>query len=578
MSVKLMFQERGQGLFLKDINPGNFPEKQLSVTPGVHAYNGSCLELFVKWQSYEIRVQVLGNEQLSLTVAQLTGNNNPLNLIVQAGYFWNQSGQVSLKKNCFKAVADKKKTRLFWKGKIESLPLPFCGPYQCFSLKRKFALSLKPALSPAALERIFKKEKKKYLKKAAAYGKLTELYLAQQAALSWNTIYDPLKKRVITPVSRQWNIRGGGYQLFCWDTFFAAYMASLDNKELAYANAIAILEEKTPQGFVPNFSWATGSKSFDRSQPPVGSFVVWEIYKKYHEKWFLKTVYQDLLKWHRWWQKYRMLDGLPAWGSDPYKTRTANSWEINGVGKRFGAALESGLDNSPMYDQIPMARGCNVLALQDAGLSGLLYLDSLSLSRIALVLKDKRNAARLQNFAAELKKNIDRLWDPKHQIYANFQTSTKKHSTVYAPTCFYPLLAGMAPADKARLMVKKHLLIEKEFWGKWVLPSVSRKEKSYHDQQYWRGRIWAPLNFIVYLGLRYTEQYRTASRLARKSAALVLKEWRQHRHVHENYNADTGMGCDHPDSSDQFYHWGALLAMVNFIDQNIHPAPEKNNG
>ena len=40
-----------------------------------------------------------------------------------------------------------------------------------------------------------------------------------------------------------------------------------------------------------------------------------------------------------------------------------------------------------------------------------------------------------------------------------------------------------------------------------------------------------------------------------------MKEWTEHRHVHENYNAITGEGCD-AGNSDKFYHWGALLCVI----------------
>ena len=42
---------------------------------------------------------------------------------------------------------------------------------------------------------------------------------------------------------------------------------------------------------------------------------------------------------------------------------------------------------------------------------------------------------------------------------------------------------------------------------------------------------------------------------------LLLKEWRMHGHVHENYSGDDGMGCG-VGNSDKFYHWGGLLAYI----------------
>ncbi len=49
--------------------------------------------------------------------------------------------------------------------------------------------------------------------------------------------------------------------------------------------------------------------------------------------------------------------------------------------------------------------------------------------------------------------------------------------------------------------------------------------------------------------------------LAEKSAKVFMKEWTEHRHVHENYSSITGDGCD-SGNSDQCYHWGALMCAV----------------
>jgi putative isomerase len=53
---------------------------------------------------------------------------------------------------------------------------------------------------------------------------------------------------------------------------------------------------------------------------------------------------------------------------------------------------------------------------------------------------------------------------------------------------------------------------------------------------------------------------------ARKSYELFVKEWKENGHVHENYNAMTGSGDD-VKSSDRFYHWGALLGYVEYMEQ-----------
>ena len=53
---------------------------------------------------------------------------------------------------------------------------------------------------------------------------------------------------------------------------------------------------------------------------------------------------------------------------------------------------------------------------------------------------------------------------------------------------------------------------------------------------------------------------------AQKSYDLFLKEWTEKGHVHENYNAILGTGDDVA-SSDRFYHWGALLGYLQYLEQ-----------
>jgi hypothetical protein len=84
---------------------------------------------------------------------------------------------------------------------------------------------------------------------------------------------------------------------------------------------------------------------------------------------------------------------------------------------------------------------------------------------------------------------------------------------------------------------------------------------AYPEQDYWRGRIWAPTNFLAYSAMKYAGLKKECGDLARKPEELLLKEWRLHGHIHENYSGDTGMGCD-KDNSDPLYHWGGLLAYI----------------
>ena len=127
-------------------------------------------------------------------------------------------------------------------------------------------------------------------------------------------------------------------------------------------------------------------------------------------------------------------------------------------------------------------------------------------------------------------------------------------------------MAQAASAAQARTMIEKHLLNPHEFWGEWVIPSISRDDPAFKDQNYWRGRIWGPMNYLIYLGLENYDNAAVRKEFAAKSFQLFAKEWQEKGHVHENYNAIAGTGDD-VTSSDRFYHWGALLGYVEYLEE-----------
>ena len=104
------------------------------------------------------------------------------------------------------------------------------------------------------------------------------------------------------------------------------------------------------------------------------------------------------------------------------------------------------------------------------------------------------------------------------------------------------------------------------------MPASATNDPHYKDNTYWRGRIWAPMNFLVYLGMRNYNLLNAKEDLVAKSKALLLKSWSSHRYIYENYNADTGEGDDVA-NSDKFYHWGALLGFISFIEKGYVMQP-----
>jgi putative isomerase len=323
---------------------------------------------------------------------------------------------------------------------------------------------------------------------------------------------------------------------------------------------------------VPNFATVNGVSSRDRSEPPVGALICRELYRKFGERWFLEEVFPNLLRWNRWWHEHRCMNGLLCWGSDPYEPVLGSGLEL-AINHRQGAAWESGLDNLPVYDDVPFDPRTHLMLLHDAGLNGLYLADCDALADIAVALGEKETEQELHHRADLYRQALTRLWDEQRGIFGNRRADTGEFSPRIAPTSFYPLLAKAATQAQVERMMNEHFYNPLEFWGEWIIPATPRNDPSFHDQDYWRGRIWGPMNFLVYLGLRNYDVPQARKDMAEKSVSLLLKEWLEKGHVHENFNGSTGEGCDKA-NSDAFYHWGGLLGMIGLIEAGYMPAPE----
>ena len=74
------------------------------------------------------------------------------------------------------------------------------------------------------------------------------------------------------------------------------------------------------------------------------------------------------------------------------------------------------------------------------------------------------------------------------------------------------------------------------------------------------------MNFLVYMGMRNYHLPQARKDLIDKSKELLMQNWKKDGSVFENYNSVTGEGGD-VGSADGFYHWGALLTFIEFIEK-----------
>ncbi|WP_117213504.1 amylo-alpha-1,6-glucosidase [Allorhizocola rhizosphaerae] len=386
-----------------------------------------------------------------------------------------------------------------------------------------------------------------------------------QRALTWNTVIRTDLGRVITPTSRDFvhAARGGFYgtwALHGWDTFFCGLTATWIDHDYARGIYDQMLEQLTPGGFVPNRVSDERGRTDDRSQPPVGAYTMFKSYlstglsDETRDVSLLSQAYEPLLRWHDWWPRARRgRHGMLAWGSDP--TGDPKSATVDSTRR------ESGLDDSPMYDDIQYDPVTHTMDLADVGLNALHAADSEALAHIADRLGDKETAARLRAGLAEARRRVeDVFWDEASGHYRN-RKGDGSFDIHLAPTSLYPLLAGISSPERARRNVET-LLVPELLGGSPPLPSVSRSDPGY-NRHYMRGRIWGPISFLVVEGLRRYGMRDHVTRIVDEHLAMFRQEWEEHSHVHENYFSSPDEDI-HPFEarSDFLLSWGNLLAYL----------------
>jgi len=528
-----------------------------------HTPDGSYTDFIMKWKTLKVRVQsAVENSELYILVTPEENVFNFGQVDLICTMLFDKPGQISRGVNIHTAKLPGRNVDIFAVN----------ASYFRQKLDHQAAYTTDPEADMDKVLQTVAAREGEYQSRVKIYAELAEVYNALQNAMNWLVVYDPQKNRAVTPVSRPWSYgwggsKPGGYVLFCWDNFFAAYMHSVESRDLAFNEAIQMCYEIDDLGFVPNYSAQNNLKSRDRSQPPVGSMMILEIYKKYPEKWFLEFVFPRLLTWNRWWKDNRDLDGYLCWGSQPFEPVLNDRREM--VQNEFSAASnESGLDNTPMYDGVPFDSTSHLLQIADVGLMGLYIGDCEALAEMADVLGRKAESDELRQRAKTYRNKLKSMWDEKSGMFLNKRMDTGELSKSISPTNFYALIGKAATQEQAERMVKEHFYNPDEFWGEWIIPSIARNDPGYTGMDYWRGSIWAPMNFLVYWGMRNYDLPKARRDLADKSRALLLKEWRQYGWVRENYHAETGANPEH--RSELFYHWGALLGMINLLEYEMY--------
>jgi hypothetical protein len=315
-------------------------------------------------------------------------------------------------------------------------------------------------------------------------------------------------------------------EFYDWDLYFEnLYLSYYGVWPFCFTNLKEFLNREQPDGYV-NRSLI---KQRDRQQfkPFLAQLVVLGA-KQNHDDyaWLQGNYYERLAKYvDKWFSYDGDKNGLPVWNSAD-AAGTDNQWSR-------GGALSS-------------------FEIEGADLASYLVRELRAMAVIATGLGLKADAAGYARRADDVAKLINEiLWDEKEGMYFDRNEKTGKRVDVKSATNFMPLFAGVPTVERAKRMIREHLLNAEEFWLTYPVASYAKTEPDYyqgsHHECNWRGPTWAPTNYMIFQGLQDYGYHAEARELARRLFEMAVVK---NPVLREYYNAETGDGLG------QTHFWG----------------------
>jgi hypothetical protein len=308
-------------------------------------------------------------------------------------------------------------------------------------------------------------------------------------------------------------------EFYDWDLYFEnLYLSYYGVWPLCFTNLKEFLNREQADGYV-NRSLI---KQRDRQQfKPFLAQLVELGAKQNHDdyEWLRGKYYDGLSRYMAKWFSYDSdKNGLPVWNSAD-AAGTDNQWSRGGAMSAF--------------------------EIEGVDLASYLIRELRAMAVIATHLGNTADAAAFRKHADQVAKLInDVLWDEKEGMYFDRNEKTGKRVYVKSATNFMALFAGAATPERAKRMVREHLLNANEFWLTYPVASYAKTEPDYYQNPTakecnWRGPTWAPTNYMIFQGLRGYGFEIEARELARRLFHMAIVK---NPVLREYYNAETGEG------------------------------------
>lgn len=353
-----------------------------------------------------------------------------------------------------------------------------------------------------------------------------------------------------------------------WDSAFVALGFDTFDRPRAWTEIETLFRAQWDDGFVPHIVfwqddagyfpgpavWDTGRTPVTSgiTQPPVAATMVrrlWDSAVASGESEAFRAraeaLFDRLLAWHRWFATHRDPDGRGVVvAMHPWETGRDNSpeWDapgepidVSNVGDyvrrdtghldakmrptkleydRYLALVQYG--RAQGWDHAKIAAG-NPFRVADIGMSMMLLRANRDLLALAAMLG--RDGSEIAGWIARAEAGIGWLWDEDTGCWCSRDVLTGRHSGFVTSASFLSFYAGLSdPAKDAATIAHAERIGAK---AAYLMPSLDPEDPGFQMIRYWRGPVWAVVNWMIGTGLSEAGHAALGDRVRRDTLSLI---------------------------------------------------------
>ena len=154
--------------------------------------------------------------------------------------------------------------------------------------------------------------------------------------------------------------------------------------------------------------------------------------------------------------------------------------------------VESGWDHAHITREGPFA-------VADPGVSFILMRSDKDLLELAKILNAEDSAKEIKSWLYHAEEATDYLWSEDLGAYAARDLRTDEHASGVSSVAFLSYYAGVStPRRDAKLQATLRRILNAT---RFSLPSFDPEHPKFDARRYWRGPVWAIVNYMVARGL-----------------------------------------------------------------------------